>query len=85
MCGTISKCRDNPCSIDQGGSKKVSAGQIKDRECGIICGASYALQYDKDFRNFLSALQRKIRGAKTLLVCRCDKSDLNICRSAGDG
>jgi len=85
MCGTISKCRDNPCSIDQGGSRRGSAGQIKDRECGVVCDASHALQYDRDFRDFLNALQRRIRGVKALLVCRCDKSDRDLCLSAGDG
>jgi len=87
MCGSINKCRDDPCSTDQGGSRRGSAGQIKDCECGVVCGASYALQYDKDFRDFISELKhgkKKIRGVKTLLVCRCDKSNLNICRSAGD-
>ena len=85
MCGTISKCCDNPCSIDQGGSGRGSAGQIKDRECGVVCGASHALQYDRDFRDFLNALQRRIRGVKALLVCRCDKSNRDLCRSEGEG
>ena len=82
MCGTINKCRDDPCSTDQGGSRRGSAGQIKDCECGVICGAPHALQYDKDFRDFLNKI--KIKGVETLLICRCDKSDLDICRSAGD-
>jgi len=85
ICGIINKCRDNPCSTDQGKSKKTSAGQIKDRERGAICDDSHALQYDRDFRDFLNALQRRIRGVKALLVCRCDKSDRDLCRSAGDG
>ena len=86
MCGIINKCYDNPCSANQGKSKKAFARQIEDRECGAICGP-HALQYDEDFRDFLNALRLRsgVKGVKALLVCRCDKSNLNICRSAGDG
>ena len=87
LCGIINKCRDNPCSTDQGKSKKAFAKQIEDRECGAICNSRYALQHDEDFRNFLNALRlhRGVKGIKALLVCRCDKSNRDLCRSAGDG
>jgi hypothetical protein len=85
MCRIINKCNNNLC-INQTENKKELIEQVKDRECGVICDTLYALQYDKDFRNFLSELEhrkKKIKGGKTLLICRCDKSDPNICRNAG--
>jgi len=81
MCGTINKCRDDPCSTDQGGGRRGFAGQIKDRECGVVCGDSYALQHNEDFRDFLNKI--KIKRVETLLVCRCDRSNPEYC-SAGD-
>ena len=85
MCRIINKCNNNLC-INQTENKKELIEQVKDRECGVICDTLYALRYDKDFRGFLSELEhrkKKIKGGKTLLICRCDKSDPNICRNAG--